>query len=77
LEVQARKVLDFLGQPWDDRVLAYHHRAQRKHVHSPTYEAVTKPVYTSSIGRWQNYAAQLEPRMEILRPFIDAFGYSP
>jgi tetratricopeptide (TPR) repeat protein len=74
---QARKVLDFLGQPWNDAVLAYHHRAQRKHVHSPTYEAVTKPVYTSSIGRWRNYADQLEPHMEILRPFIDAFGYSP
>lgn len=76
LEGQARKALDFLGQPWDDTVLAYHHRAQRKHVHSPTYEAVTKPVYTSSIGRWRNYAAQLEPHMEILRPYIDAFGYS-
>jgi tetratricopeptide (TPR) repeat protein len=77
LEGQARKVLDFLGQPWNDSVLAYHHRAQRKHVHSPTYEAVTKPVYTSSIGRWRNYAAELAPYMDILRPFIDAFGYSP
>ena len=56
---------------------AYHHHAQRKHVHSPTYEAVTKPVYSSSIGRWRNYAAQLEPHRDILRPFIDAFGYSP
>jgi tetratricopeptide (TPR) repeat protein len=75
LENQARKVLDFLQLPWDDRVLDYHRRAQLKHVHSPTYEAVTKPVYTSSIGRWRNYARQLEPCMETLRPYIDAFGY--
>jgi len=72
---QARKVLDFLGLPWDDAVMDYHHRARRKHVHSPTYEAVTKPVYTSSINRWRNYARQLEPFMEILQPFVEAFDY--
>jgi tetratricopeptide (TPR) repeat protein len=75
IERQARKVLDFLSLPWDDAVLEYHRRAQKKHVHSPTYEAVTKPVYTSSINRWRNYATQLEPCMEILRPFVEAFGY--
>jgi hypothetical protein len=72
---QARKVLDFLGLPWDDAVLEYHRRAQRKHIHSPTYEAVTKPLYTSSINRWRNYAAQLEPCRETLQPYVQAFGY--
>jgi hypothetical protein len=75
LERQARAVLEFLGLPWDDAVLEYHRRAQKKHVHSPTYEAVTKPVYTSSIQRWRNYAAQLEPYLPILQPFVEAFGY--
>jgi tetratricopeptide (TPR) repeat protein len=75
LEQQARKVLDFLSLPWDETVLQYHRRAQRKHVHSPTYEAVTKPVYASSIGRWRNYSLQLEPCLATLRPFIEAFGY--
>jgi tetratricopeptide (TPR) repeat protein len=75
MERQARRVLDFLGLPWDDAVLEYHRRAQKKHVHSPTYEAVTKPVYTSSIQRWRNYAAQLEPHLHILQPFVEAFGY--
>jgi hypothetical protein len=75
IERQARKALDFLGLPWDDAVLDYHRRAQRKHVHSPTYEAVTKPVYSSSINRWRNYEAQLAPCMESLRPYVEAFGY--
>jgi len=77
LEGQARRVLEFVDLPWDDRVLEYHRRAQKKHVHSPTYEAVTKPVYSSSVGRWRNYVKQLEPYQEILRPFIEAFGYDP
>jgi hypothetical protein len=76
LECQARKVLDFLDLPWDERVLEYHRRAQSKHVHSPTYEAVTKPVYASSVARWRNYATQLEPHMDILQPFVEAFGYA-
>ena len=49
---------------------------QSKHVHSPTYEAVTKPIYTSSVARWRNYAKQLEPHVSILQPFIDEFGYA-
>jgi hypothetical protein len=76
LEAQARNVLGFLDLPWDDAVLQYHRRAQRKHIHSPTYEAVTKPVYSSSIGRWRNYAKQLDPVLETLQPFVDAFGYA-
>jgi hypothetical protein len=75
LEHEARKVLEFLELPWDARVLEYHRRAQQKHVHSPTYEAVTKPVYTSSVARWRNYATQLEPYTDMLQPYVEAFGY--
>ena len=76
LKGQAERALDFLGLPWDERVLQYHNRAQTKHVHSPTYEAVTKPVYATSIGRWRNYSKQLEPYQELLKPFVEAFGYA-
>jgi hypothetical protein len=75
IERQAHRVLEFLGLPWDDRVLDYHKRAQHKHVHSPTYAAVTRPLYTSSIGRWKSYAEQLAPCQETLRPYVEAFGY--
>jgi tetratricopeptide (TPR) repeat protein len=75
VERQARLILDFLGLPWDDAVLDFQRHAQQKHIHSPTYEAVTRPIYQSSIGRWRNYASQLEPFMGILQPFIAAFGY--
>jgi tetratricopeptide (TPR) repeat protein len=76
LERQARTVLEFLDLPWNDAVLQYRSRAEHKHVHSPTYEAVTRPLYTSSIGRWKNYAEQLAPHQDVLRPFVEAFGYA-
>jgi len=72
----SRRVLEFLELPWDDAVLNYRQRTQQKHVHSPTYEAVTKPVYSSSVGRWRNYADQLAPHLDQLQPFIEAFGYT-
>jgi cytochrome c-type biogenesis protein CcmH/NrfG len=76
IPTETRRVLEFLGLEWDEAVLNYRDRAQRKHVHSPTYEAVTKPVYTTSIGRWRHYAAQLDSCLPTLQPYIDAFGYA-
>ncbi|RIK81317.1 MAG: hypothetical protein DCC68_09025 [Planctomycetota bacterium] len=71
----ARRALGLLGLPWDDAVLAYQQRAAKKQVLSPTYEAVTKPLYTSAIGRWRNYERQLAPVLEKLEPFVRALGY--
>jgi hypothetical protein len=75
LEKEARRALEFLGLPWDPNVLNYRERLKAKAVSSPTYEAVSKPLYTSAIGRWKNYQKYLEPCLPILQPFIEAFGY--
>jgi hypothetical protein len=76
LEGQARRCLDALGLPWDDSVRDYRTKLASKAVQSPTYEAVTRPVYASSIGRWQNYQKYLEPVLLVLKPFIKDFGYA-
>jgi hypothetical protein len=75
LETEARRALAFLDLPWDPAVLDYRERLKQKPVSSPTYEAVAKPLYTSSIGRWKNYREYLEPHLEIVQPFVTAFGY--
>jgi hypothetical protein len=75
LEGQARKILEFLGLPWDDKVLRFYERAREKIVRSPTYKDVTQPVYAKSVGRWQHYAKYLEPVTEKLRPFLAEFRY--
>ena len=75
LESEARRALEFLELPWDPQVLQYRERLKSKTVSSPTYEAVSQPLYTSAIGRWKNYRKYLEPCLEILKPHIDAFGY--
>jgi tetratricopeptide (TPR) repeat protein len=75
LEREARRALQFLDLPWDPSVLNYRERLKAKAVSSPTYEAVSKPLYTSAIGRWRNYEKYFEPCLSILQPFVDAFGY--
>ena len=74
---ESRKMLDYLGQRWDDRLLAYRDRVAEKIVRSPTYEAVTRPIYKSAIGRWQNYAEFIGEEMALLKPIITALGYDP
>ena len=76
LPAHARRILDFLGLPWDDKVLKFYEHAAAKVVRSPTYQDVTRPVYQGAVGRWQRYAKYLEPVMDKLQPFITEFGYA-
>ena len=75
LEREARRILEFLGLPWDDKVLKFYEHAREKIVRSPTYRDVTQPVYHKSIGRWKNYAKHFEPALKILEPYVREFGY--
>jgi hypothetical protein len=75
LESEARRILEFLGLQWDERVLKFYEHARAKMVRSPTYKEVTQPVYQRSVGRWQHYAKHLEPVLEKLQPFVKEFGY--
>ena len=77
LEKRARKALEFLGLPWEENVMQYRDRLAKKAVASPTYEAVSRPLYTSAIGRWKHYRKHLEPALEVLEPLIKTFGYEP
>ena len=72
----ARRVLEFLGEPWDKSALQYQKRASERFVSTPSYADVSTPIYDRSIGRWRNYARQLSPALPIVAPFVREFGYS-
>jgi tetratricopeptide (TPR) repeat protein len=75
LPQEAERALDFLQLAWDPQVLQYRERLQNKTVSSPTYEAVSKPLYTAAIGRWKHYEKFLQPCLPILDSFIREFRY--
>ena len=76
LEGQARRLIDFLGVPWHDDVLHFQEKARQRRIATPSYAAVTEAVHTRAIGRWRNYRQHLEPVMDRLQPFVEAFGYA-
>jgi hypothetical protein len=75
LRKEAVRLFETLELPWDESVMAYRERARRKPVLSPTYEEVARPIFTSSVGRWQNYERHLAPEITKLMPLVKALGY--
>ncbi|MBI1416109.1 MAG: tetratricopeptide repeat protein [Limimaricola sp.] len=66
-EGMARKVIDFLGLPWDDACLDF--QKNEKRVKTLSVAQVRQPVYTTSVKRWKRYEAALDPLKEELKGF--------
>jgi cytochrome c-type biogenesis protein CcmH/NrfG len=64
LEPNARRLIEFLGLPWEDACLRFHE--QRQAVSTASAVQVREPVHTRSIGRWRKYERQLQPMRNIL-----------
>jgi hypothetical protein len=54
---ELERLIAHLGLPWDAAVTAFH--ATRRTVRTLSYDQVSKPLYTSSIGRWRHYERHL------------------
>jgi tetratricopeptide (TPR) repeat protein len=68
LEAQARKLVAFLGAPWDARCLDFH-KAERA-VQTPSRWQVREPIYTKSVERWRAYVPYL-PDLDRAFPMPD------
>lgn len=64
LEGQARRMVDFLGLPWDESCLSFH-RTQRP-VRTASANQVRQPIYRTSAGRWRKHAEHLQPLLQAL-----------
>ena len=64
IEGQARRMLAFLGLPWDGRVLKFHET--ERPVRTASVNQVREPIYPTSVGRWKKHAAQLKPLLAAL-----------
>jgi hypothetical protein len=64
LEDESRRLIDFLGLPWDPACLDYH--KTRRAVATASYWQVRQPIYDSSIGRWRKYEPYMQTMLDIL-----------
>lgn len=63
-EPHIRKMIDFLGLPWDDKCLA--HTETERSVHTFSRWQVRQPIYKTSVERWRKYAPYIGPLLEEL-----------
>jgi hypothetical protein len=75
LEGEARKLAQFLGVPFEARMLDYQSTARARDIRTPSVRQVVQPLYTRSIGRWRRYAEQLAPALPVLNAWAARFGY--
>ena len=73
-EGSVRAMLDFIGEPFDARCLAFHEN--RRYARTASYAQVTEKLYDRSRFRYRHYREHLEPAIAILRPAIERLGYS-
>ena len=73
-EATVRAILDFIGEPFDERCLAFHEN--RRYARTASYAQVTEKLYDRSRFRHRHYLKHLGPAIEILRPAIERLGYS-
>ena len=57
VEHQARRVVEFLGVPWNARCLDFH--GSGRAVQTLSRWQVRQPIYSSSVGRWRRYMPHL------------------
>lgn len=68
------RILKFVGLDWEEQVMNY--RSNSVPVNSPTFEDVAKPIYSTAIGRWRNYASQMSGVLEQLTDMASKLGYA-
>ena len=65
-EVEIRGLLGHLGLPWNDACLQFHQT--RRTVKTASIAQVRRPLYSTAIDLWENYAEPLEPWTKRLVP---------
>ena len=74
-ETTYRQVFEFLGVDWRPEALNFHKRAHGRFIATPSFAAVSQPIYSTAVARWKCYADYYQPVLPLLQPYINAFGY--
>jgi len=72
VEAEVRRLLAHCGLPFEAACLDFH-RSERA-VNTASSEQVRRPIYSSAVGYWHHYAAELDDLREILESGTGAAG---
>jgi Flp pilus assembly protein TadD len=75
LEKEGRRVAGFLGLAWHEDQRRFYEKSRTKQLYSPTYQDVTRPVYSRAVARWRAYEKHLAPVLPALETYCRKLGY--
>ena len=73
-EALSKQLLDYIGLPWDPKCLDFYEN--NRLVKTASLTQVRKPIYKTSVQRWQHFANELEPLLQIVAPYRNIKGIS-
>lgn len=65
-EIVSRKLINYLGLPWDQACLSFYDSDRL--IRTASVTQVRKPVYKSSLNKWRHYQAFLPELVDVLDP---------
>jgi tetratricopeptide (TPR) repeat protein len=63
-EKEAKRLIEFLGLPWDSKCVDFH-KSERP-VKTASVAQVRKPIYNTSVKRWKKYGEGLQPLVDAI-----------
>jgi tetratricopeptide (TPR) repeat protein len=74
-ETEIRKILDYLGLPFEEGCLRFHETARA--VRTPSSEQVRRPISKEAVDHWRNYEPWLGPLIESLGSVFSCYPDVP
>lgn len=61
---KAHALVEFCDLPWDPACNEFYN--SKRIVNTPSFDQVSRPIYSSSIGRWKHFESHLQPLIKAL-----------
>jgi tetratricopeptide (TPR) repeat protein len=74
-EREVRRMLDYLGLPFDPACLRFFEN--RRAVDTPSSEQVRQPIFTEAVGQWRRFEPWLDPLKSALGPVLVGYPGPP
>lgn len=75
LKSEVDAALKFLELDWHEGMENFDQTAQGRRIKTPSASQVSQKIYTRAKGRWHKYREYMGKAPDILRPWIEKYGY--
>ena len=72
---EAKAICEWIGVDWRPEMIDIASRARRGEIASASSAQIARGLYLDGAGQWRRYKEQLAPVLDMLRPWVEYFGY--